>query len=199
MLTASLRYALYPVKHLGDPVFTGALTKITNQIKEQDIVAARGMRSVFLSRHRHMLKGFQLNQRNPFDAALRHPVSVSTDRDTATATVDIPVAIPQVNLFLPKNGVFYRFVVSMGTVSDIENFGDLLHERQTGPVVYETTGWIHAGSPSEAQQVRLQIDLKPSPEDSFVLAIGLEMGMLGRFGEVEVVPKAGTAKVLEVF
>lgn len=198
-LTSGIRHALFPVKHLGEPNFTGALNKLGKKLQQLDLEGARGQRSVYLSRNRHMLKGFSLNINAPFDGILRHPVNVQTDRDQASAIVSIPALIPDVSLFLDHEGAFSRFVVSLGEVSDVVfnnlEFGRIKADR----VQIIHTDWLHTEAQAEAIEIHIQLDNNMPEEVSLILSIGVEVGINGRFGDKELIKRAGAAKVLEVF
>ncbi len=199
LLTAAVRHALFPVKHLGDTKFTGALNSLFRQVLALDSEGERGKRSVYLSRNRQMLKGFGLNLDHPFDGVLRHPVSIQADRENAAATVTFPNIIPNINLHLPWEATFYQFVVSLGVVGDIVyNINGHMHTTDSH-AQFHTTEWQHRDAHADEAEIRIQLD-KEIPEDaSLVLSIGIQMGMPDRFGVLEVVRYTGTAKVVEVF
>lgn len=199
MLTAGIRRAIYPLKHLGDANFTGALNKLAKKIQTLDTTGIRGERNIYLSRHRHMLKGCSLHQERPFDGILRHPVSVQPDRENASATVLIPAIIPDVNLFLAGKGLFSRFVITLSTVGDVL-FTDKTPQRMDKYYLAQHhTPWLHMEDSADAATIDLQLGSGIPEQVSLVLGIGIETGRPDRFGEMELMKKNGSAKILEVF
>ncbi len=199
LLTAGIRYALFPVKHLGDSNFTGAITKRANKIQKMDTVGFRGVRNVYLSQNRQMMKGFNLNLKDPFDSILTHPLAISVNRELKTASVTIPAIVPDINLYLPEGTVFYHFIISLGVVRDIVFTGNDLPYTDPGEVVFAATAWQHAQATVEETEVQVQLSGNIADTDSLVLAIGVEMGLPDRFGELEISHREGAAKIIEVF
>lgn len=199
MLTSGIRQAIFPLKHLGDANFTGALNKLAKKIQTLDTEGIRGERNIFLSRHRHMLTGCSLYQERPFDGILRHPVSVQTDRANASANIIIPALIPDVNLFLPGKGLFARFVVTLSTVGDVVYSDKTPHRMDQYRMTHHHIPWLHVEDAADAVTIPLQLDPGLPEQVSLVLSIGIETGRPDRFGEMELMKKTGSAKILEVF
>lgn len=198
-LTAGIRRAIARIKHLGDPNFTGALNKTAKNIQEMNTEAFRGQRSIFLSRHRHMLSGFQLNSNYPFDGLLRHPLSVHTDRAQASATVVIPHIQPGIALALPWQAPFYRVIITLGIVGDILYHPNGFHPSVTTYPHSIATEWRFQAAESEQTELFLQLQEPLPNEASLVLGIGIEMGKPDRHGVIATARYAGSAKILEVF
>ncbi|WP_343702393.1 hypothetical protein [Chitinophaga sp.] len=199
MFVAGVRDAAYPVLHLGDPNFTGALVKLAKKMQELDEIGERGERGVFLSRLPHMLTGFNFNINHPFDGLMRHPVAVQTSREEAASTVTIPRREPGVNVCLPWKSPFYRFVLSLGPAADVQ-FGARGFEcREAGATKFAFSEWQHKDASLAEESIAMKMDMPVPPGVSLVLGIGIEMGMPDRFGEVEVIKGEGGAKVLAVF
>ncbi|WP_298711432.1 hypothetical protein [Chitinophaga sp.] len=198
-LTASIRRAVFSIKHLGDPNFTGALNKAAKHIQEQNTEAYRGQRSIYLSRHRHMLTGFHLNNNHPFDGLLRHPLAVHTDRAQASATVVIPHIQPGIALALPWQAPFYRITMTLGIVGDVLFGTDGFHPAVTTYPHSTATEWRFQAAESEQTELSLQLQEPLPAEASLVLGIGIEMGKPDRYGVIETVRYTGSAKILEVF
>lgn len=199
LLTAGIRRAIFPVKHLGDSNFTGAITKRARKIQMMDTVGYRGERNVILSQNKTLLKGFNLNLKDPFDSILSHPLAITTNRELGTASVTIPAIIPDINLYLPEGTVFYHFIVSLGVVRDIVFTGNDLPYSEPGEVVSAASSWQHARATVEATELEVQLSGEITDADSLVLAIGVEMGLPDRFGELEISRWSGAAKIVDVF
>ncbi|WP_119080445.1 hypothetical protein [Chitinophaga alhagiae] len=201
MLTRGIRNAVFLVNHLGDLRFTGALNSVGKQMQLLDKTSKRGQRGISLSRHGGMLAGFDFNAEMPFDNLFRHPLAVKTNRKKGTATVSIPGLIPGISLNLPWNAPFVRFLVSLGKAGDVRYNGtkfqpvavDRAHQQ------YRITEWQHTGAASGPVEITLQLDKGAARGESLVLAIGIELGITGRYGEIEAAARAGAAKILAVF
>lgn len=199
MLTAGIRGAVFPVKHLGDPNFTGALNKLGKRLQLLDPEAERGQRGVYLSRHKQMLRGFSFNLEDPFDSVVRHPPVVQTDRASAAATVTIPALVPGVSLVLPWKAPFLRFVVSLGAVGDVYFTDGMFQSVAVSNAQFQLTPWQHVNAQIEETAVSVQLRKGVDEGASLVLAIGIELGMPDRFGEMEWIQGAGAVKILAVF
>lgn len=197
-LTAGIRKAIFPLVHMGDTQFTGALNRLSKQIQLLDTEHERGQRPVQLSRYRHMLRGFSINLPQPFDGYLRHPLHIQTNRDESAAVITIPAIIPGVNLLLPPRGTFYRFVACLGVVHAVA-VSDTACNLAGFMTQIHATPWEHPASPAPEISIQLQIPGSIPDSDSFLVGIGVEMGQPDRFGEILPVKYSGAAKVLEVF
>jgi len=198
-LTAGIRRALFPLRHLGDIRFTGGLNKLAKQIQRLDDKGERGQRSVYLSRHGDMLAGFNFNQQAAFDSVLRHPVTVKADRKNVAAAVTIPRLMPGISLSLPWNAPFYRFVVVLAAVGDVVLTKGRFLPVECAGVEMSYTAWSHAKATTDATDIRLQLEEGVKKGVSLVLAIGVEAGMPDRYGEMETIAGPGAAKILTVF
>ncbi|WP_343703750.1 hypothetical protein [Chitinophaga sp.] len=199
MFTAGIRAAMYPVNHLGDSGFTSALTSLAKKIQVLDEMGERGERNIRLSRFRHMLDGFNLNLECPFDGVFRAPVVVKTNRKNATASIIIPKAVPGVNLHLPWKTPYYRFIFSLGPISDVLFKDNAFDCKDAGATHFSFAEWQHAEASAEETVIDMQLEKSSSRTVSYVLAIGIEPGVPDRFGEKEPKTGAGTAKILTVF
>ncbi|WP_343704334.1 hypothetical protein [Chitinophaga sp.] len=201
MLTKGIRSAVFLVNHLGDLRFTGALNSLGKQMQMLDKTSKRGERGISLSRHGSMLAGFDFNAEMPFDSLFRHPLTVNTNRRKGTATITIPGLIPGISLNLPWKAPFVRFLVSLGKAGDVRFNGTTFQRVEVGTAhqQYRITEWQHTGAASAPADVTLQLDKGAGRGESLVLAIGIELGVTGRYGEIEPAARAGAAKILAVF
>lgn len=195
----SIRQVLFPVKHLADYNFTSTLVKLAKSIQLLDTTGNRGQRSIDLSRHRYLLEGFQLNRKNTFDSVLRHPVQCTIERETGTAEVQLPNLIPRLNLLLPWQYPFYRFIITFGIIPDIEFNGTSYKsvEKQPLPASAHTV-WQPVKQPFPAQRIVLPLADLAVLNDASTLAvgIGIEMGTPVTDQLIERVKYVGCGKIL---
>ncbi|SEW44624.1 hypothetical protein [Chitinophaga arvensicola] len=195
----AIRRQLFPLKHLADYNFTSTLTKLAKNIQLLDKVSDRGKRSIQLSHYGHLLEGFQLNQQNPFDSMLRHPVRCTVERETGSATITVPQLLPGLNLMLPWQYSFFRIIAIIGLVGDItckkEDYSSI---EKNGPPVTATTQWQSVTQPLDAQDLTLQLrDLHQLDDTKTILVgIGIEMGKPYSNKIIHPVKYAGAAKIL---
>ncbi len=200
-MTNSFRHAISPLLHLGDPNFTGALNQLFRIIQRKPSGSERGVRSVLLSHHREIAKGFTLNRDHPFEGILRDYIPIQTDRQQLTATITLPAITPGINLRLPWKAPYYRIVLSLGIT------GDVIHGERGFESTYTGFGhghparteWHHQEANAEGTQLTVQLTGQVPDNASFVAGIGIEMGMPDRYGEIVHVRYAGSARILEVF
>jgi hypothetical protein len=200
-MTAGIRGAAHLVRHLGDTWFTGALNALSKKIQARDDTSDRGKRSVLLSRARELLTGFNFNMEYPFDQVVRSPAAVTVSREAASASVEIVKLTPGVQLRLPWEGTWFRFIVSVGVVEDVvfdehgTATGGFLNDR----MAYSVTEWYHAEAGSPEVKMDLQITEGIPASATALLMVGVEGGRLSRFGNIEGIPGKGAAKILGAF
>lgn len=88
---------------------TSRLTKVLNQVKNEDLVSARGMRNpadgLATPEGRALLKGFNFNGRAGLESVLLAPYTL----DTATGEVQIPDLVTANQLRLPEGATHITF------------------------------------------------------------------------------------------
>ncbi|WP_343704656.1 hypothetical protein [Chitinophaga sp.] len=198
-LTASIRDATAPVRHLGDTQFTGALNALAKKIQAQDMKGKRGERSLYLSRCHGMITGFNFNANCFFDSVLRFPVTYTLNRETASVTLNIPELTPGVQLHLPWQKPYYRLVASLGAVGDVLFQKGAYTDPGTSFFEYANTDWNVADAVAPATSIHLQITEGISPTATLLLSIGIEAGSPDRFAGIRTVANTGTAKILWAF
>lgn len=197
-----IRRALYPLRHLEDHNVGAALTKLLKPVQALDTVSSFGRRSVCLSRQPHLLEGFNLNQRHPFEGAVRHPLAWSLSKEDLSARLEVPELLANINFLPPPPHPLFRLTVLLGVVPD-QYWGEPLYGPsgdygQLFPVV-EHTEWrpVKKGAPATTLDVQLPY-APPGNDFSLLLAVGLEMGTAAGPGSVEPVRYAGSARIVEV-
>jgi len=201
MAVRAIRFPLLHIKHLSDHNFTPTLTQICSEIKKEDKTGNRGQRSIFLSQHRHMLEGFMLHKKHPFQSIVLSAVNCTLNRETKSAVIKLPRLTPGINLQLPWKHPLYRFSMSLGLVPDtVYEDGQYNGHVEDRACIGLDTAWHMVTAPFKSQTVELKLDITHAIKDSqtLVFAIGIEMGMPGHDGKTEEVKRAGSACILAV-
>jgi len=197
----AIRRALYPVKHLADYNFTPILSKLAKGIQVLDTVGERGKRSILLSRHGHLLEGFQLNRLRPFDSIIRRPVTCSIERTTGTAIIRLPELLSGVNFMTSPKYALFRFIITMGLVPDIVHKNNSYKSGEQIPSPETVfTEWHRVKQSFEARSIPLQLKEPGALTDTkmILVAIGIEMGIPVTNQIVERIEYAGGAKILAI-
>lgn len=195
--TKEIRTALEHHWHTADYNFSGPLNALLHPIQKLD-VNHRGKRGVRLSQHPKLLEGFTLNQKFSLDNYVRARIACSLTRDTAEATVEIPTLYTGVNFFSPQPQSWFRFVVSLGSVSDRifdDRRGEYVAAVKTFKPRVTTTDWYFWGQPFEGAKLTLTGPSLPPDALTLILAVGIEFGKPDVTGNVERIKK-GAAKIM---
>lgn len=203
MAAQQLLHAIYPVKHLADYNYSGQLTAICKSIQKDDSQGLAGQREILLSQFYYKLEGFSLNTENTFESIVKHPLQYDIDSATGKAVVQIPEIVPGINLNNPRKQPLYRFVVTLGVAADI------VYKQEADRYIPATDRSLHpsiATTPwCSYRQTAPAIVLSPSvdvsllhPQQSLVLAVGIEFGVPVSHTEIRPVKYAGAAKVLKI-
>ncbi|PWV56463.1 hypothetical protein [Chitinophaga sp. S165] len=194
-----IRGAIFQIRHLADYNFTPTLNALCRSIFKLDMEKPIGARIMHFSQYRHLLDGFNLNRRYPFNAVVKPPVYSSIDRDTATATIHIPELLPNINLTLPWQYPMYRIILSIGIIED--GLGaDSGYIAKTPLLLNQpaTTGWRLATQTYKEETIVVQPDIPKKLRDgqTLLVSIGIEMGTLISDSVIERVKHAGSGKIL---
>lgn len=194
-----IRWAMFQLRHLADYNFTPPLNALCRSIMKMDEKHPLGERWMYFSHYRHLLDGFNLNRRYPFNNLVKPPVSCTLNRDTSNATVQLPDLLPGINLSLPWQYPMYRIVLTMGTICD--GLGYASHEVADRPFLIGqpvTTSWRIAAQAYKGETIQLQADIPKSLSEyeTIVVSIGIEMGTLISDAVIERVKYAGSGKIL---
>lgn len=199
-----IRHAIFPVRHLNDYRYGATLTSLCKHIQRLDKVNVLGERSIAISQHRYLLEGFHLNKQYTLDHVIRHPLTYAIQRNTGTATIHIPQLQPRINLHIPWQQTHYRFIISLGIVSDCTYTADrgynspgslpgLATERIYSP-------WYSTEQSLDAQTFTVQLSSPELLEDnmSMILAMGFEMDMPIIYPYTQKKHHTGCAKIITV-
>jgi hypothetical protein len=197
--------ALMFQKPMADYNIAGPLTKLLLPVQNLDTEGDLGKRGILLSLAPHVIKGFSLNRNNMLDSVIRYPVTYSLSRETASAIVNIPELVPDINFFVPDpiKYPYYRICVSLGLVPDIVYKVDEYRPTHTDYMdkkpraIY--TEWFPRLQGSSSQVLAINYDWTP-PDTHFtlVLAVGIQYGELEGVNNIQRAPYVGCARILEV-
>ncbi|SEV91184.1 hypothetical protein SAMN05428988_0374 [Chitinophaga sp. YR573] len=195
-----IRWALLFVRHLADHNITAEFSKLCKVIQLQDTENVKGQRSILFSKHRDLLEGFRITQKNPFDGVVRLPLKYEIIRETGSAWVQLPNLTPEINLFIPWQYPLFRFVISLQAITDLHyNYPAYTNkDTDTAPAAY--TAWQPVGENYTGERIELQLEGGEKRDDSwtFILSVGLEMGTPISNKIVNTMKDAGCARILAV-
>jgi hypothetical protein len=193
----NIRWAVINVKHLADYNITNQFSRLCKMIQLQDTENERGKRSILLSRHRELLEGFRITQKNPFDSVVRLPLKYEIDKKTGSTWVQLPNLLPEINLFIPWQYPLYRFIISLQAITDI-HYDYLKKNTDAAPVAY--TEWQLTGQNYTGELIKLQLEKGLEMDNSWtlILSVGLEMGTPISNAVTDIVKHVGCAKILSL-
>lgn len=200
-----MRCALRPLIPVSDHNISGPLNKLMAYVQYRDEVTDIGQRTIALSKNASLLEGFSLNRDSDLNNLVKAPLRYSLSRETLSATVEIPKLIPRRNFSPPKEHPFFCVVAVLAAVPDLYHMDRGCqpyapsHPGYNQVPVRAATEWLRVkeGSPVTALEVKLQ---SPPPADDYalVLSIGVCFGTPAPGGSVELVKRAGCAKIVAV-
>lgn len=203
MASKYIMRSMRPLKALADYNLTGPLNALIKPIQAMDTESEDGERSIYFTRHPKLLEGFSLNKRNPFDSIVRNPIACRLDKQSLSASVEIPTLIPGINFFVPPGRYpFYSIIVVIGIVPDVVYTLHRYIPLAEADAVKKASAWypVTVGSKAMTLEVSLQREgfKLPSSPFSMILSIGIRFGNVGVNEEVQQVKYAGAAKVMAV-
>ena len=199
------RHAFGGLHRLADYNLTAVLNGMGKNIQKLDMESEVGQRAVRLSQCKLALEGFNFNRNYPFNTVLRVGVNFQLDRNLLMATVTVPRINTEIDLQNIQRLPYFRLIVAMGTVSDMQYNADIndyspLNSDLHGVTETLTGEWYSAETilpehslkvqMSEAQQAFLTDDV------SLILSMAVEFGKVGFAGQTVEVKYAGCGKVL---
>lgn len=197
--------AIHPLKHLADYPITGSINALLKPVQILDTVRPKGERFVELSRMPHLLAGFSLNRKHPFDSVVRTAIPFIFSRNNPSAVLQIPPLLTGINLFAPYSFSHYRMIATVGIVPDL--FFTQERNRYKPRPEYELfrlptkateSDWFELpkGSPATTLTTTLP---EPVAQEGVTVIIGIGISF-GRplDGQIQPVRHAGCAKVLAV-
>jgi hypothetical protein len=201
-----VRFMMHPVRTVAEYNISGFINKALKTVQKQDGTSKLGQRSILLSRHPHLLAGFQLNRSTPFDTVLRTPLRYILSRATLSARVNIPALLRDINFHPNNRHARFRFEVSLGIVPDFT------FDPKDG--VYKPAAWYDSliapetvsspwypafkGSPATSLDIQLTDQVPADEGYSLMLTVGIRYGAPMEDDVVTAVARAGVGKIIAV-
>lgn len=202
-----LRYAFGGLHRLADYNLTPVLNGFAKNLQKTDTINAVGTRNVCLSGLRYTLENFNLNRTYPFNTVLRVMIQAAVNRETGSATVQVPRINTETDVLNVQRLPYFRLIVSLGVVSDLV-YNEAGNEYT--PAVPEIHGvsevvtgnWLPAENRLDEQTISVQLDDDTrryfTDKCTLILSMAVEFGKVGFTGEPVEVKYAGSAKVVAV-
>lgn len=205
-MSSQIRQTFSTIAHVADYNLAPALCSLAKNIQKGDIDNPVGERSLYLTKYKEYLIGFEFNKTNRFDSMLRIPLQWKIDRAARQAMVEIPAFASSFGLYLVGNYSLFRIVISLGWATDLA-----INEHKNGYVpTYpklimnyrpKPTAWYSTQASVPEQQLLLDIYDPYIPlldDDTLILAIAIELGTLDAFGNPTPLKHAGAGKILGI-
>ena len=201
------RYAFGGLHRLADYNLTPVLNGMGKNLMKLDTESETGSRSLQLSAYRQALEGFSFNRNNTLNSVLRvYPVS-QIDRETLSATINLPRINAEIDLLNFRNLPYFRIIAVLGSVSDLvfdavkDTYAEVVRNLH-GTSTVVTGEWHSTQSIIEEQKITLMMPESQrqylSEEVTLVLSLAVEFGNVGFTGQPQEVKYAGCGKVIKV-
>jgi hypothetical protein len=197
-----IRQVLQPLESVRDHNWQGALTGSLTALQKRDTGSAYGKRSVLLSQHGHLLEGYPLSRRTPWETLVRSPFNYKVDRERQSAWVEMPALLEGVTFYPRTAHPYFRLVATLGVVPDLNYAAEgYLPAHRAGkhlPHVARTE-WlgVKSGAPATVLELQLPYGIE-FPDYALVLAVGVLFGTLDEWGEVSEVGYSGSGRIVGV-
>jgi hypothetical protein len=199
----NIKRAMTGLTHLDHSSFQSRLTSCCYIILKMDTKNVLGRREVYLSRHGHLLEGFNLEMGTFFDAIVKQPLGYTINRAEQSAMVVVPQLDPGVGLSVPGNFPLFRLIAVLGIVPDMkysEKFDKYEPLNPSTQLLRQDfiTEWFSTNIPSPEQMLELRIspDAGMTENDSLLLSIGIEFGIPETKAIIKSVKDKGAATIL---
>lgn len=198
----ALRRVLRPLAPVRDHNWQGALTGGLTGVQHGDTESRWGQRSVLFSRHGHLLEGWCLSQRTPFETLLRAPLACHVDKDALGARVTIPAMIQDLDFFPRTQHPYFCLIASLGVVPDLHytpnGYAPAVPPGRYPPQVVRT-GWtgVKMGLPETGLELQLPYPVD-YPSYALVLAVAITFGTPDGLGRIQPVPYCGSGRLARV-
>ena len=197
-----IRRVLQPLDAVRDYNHAGTLSGLMKQVQKSDSISVYGERSVLLSEHPHLLKGFTLSRRTHLETLVRVPITCTINKAASSAIVALPQLVAGAN-FAPATPLpYFRLIASVGVVPDMlfTLYGytpDIKPGHFTPAVAYTEWLGVKGGAPAREMELSLPYAV-PFASYSLVLAVGLSFGTLDALGNIIPVKYSGSGRIIEV-
>ncbi len=201
------RFAFGGLHRMADYNLTPVLNGLAKELQKSDTLHPVGERAIYLSKFKHTLENFQLNRQYPFNTVLRVLPVTSVNRETGTAIVTFPRINASTDIYNLQIQPFFRLIITMGVISDIE-FS--VQNNVFLPLVPEVNGitetftgeWNNSSAVIDEHNVELILDTetlaKLDERCTLILCVAIEFGKLNILNQPEAVKYAGCARVMKV-
>lgn len=200
--TQWVRRTLHPLDDARDYNFVSQISRLLKPVQKSDTEGVYGERNVWLSRYRHILEGFPITRKTPFDVMLRTPLTCSLSKENLAARVGIPHLITGMNFYPQTLHPYFRISASLGIVPDI-HYTPLGYAPQMPAGHYlprfVATPW--AAVKGGGTETMLELQLPYSVEFSsfsLVLAVAISFGTPDVLGQVQAVKYAGSGRIVKI-
>lgn len=200
-----VRYCFGGLHRLADYNLTPVLNGIAKNVVKCDEENAIGVRSLHFSNHRHALEGFSFNRNYPLSTVLRVAPVATLHRNLLTAEVAVPRINTAVDVLNVQRLPFFRLIVVLGTVSDVEYNAQSKEFEALVPDLHGVSEtligpWHSANTVIDPHTLTVQLseELRTALTDkvSVLLSMAIEFGTVGFTGQPVEVKYAGCGKVL---
>ena len=202
----AIRWSIHGLRFIADFVLAGEFTSYATFIQQRDTVGDRGQRSIYFSKNKSFLEGFNLNKKAIFDSIIRNPLSFSVSREAGSASVEIPALVPGINFFPNWKQPYFQVLVTLGTMTDVvfdkkekeyvPASGSLEGDNET-----VRSGWHTTESGYNGGTLNISLNNTNGIDDTqtLVLAVGIEVGIPKWADDIRFVKYLGAAKILRLF
>ncbi|HUP13232.1 MAG TPA: hypothetical protein VM187_13490 [Niastella sp.] len=197
MVMRSIRH----LKPMADYNIAGPINALLKHVQLLDTESAHGQRHVQLTKNPQLLEGFSLNKKRLFDSIIRSHINYTLSRRDRSVRIQVPALLPEIN-FLPQVSYpMFSLVVTLGIIPDVfyNSYGyrSTTSEYGDGYDLPLYTDWFPAlkGSPEQTLELSLP-DEMPDEAYSVIAGIGIRFGVFKEAGNIDQVPRAGSARVL---
>lgn len=177
----AIKRTIWLIHCFRDYNYTPPLNGICLDLQKLDAHHAWGERAYMFSLYGHLLEGFSFTKKHYFSTVVRPSLHCNIDRSSGSATIEIPLLIPGVNLFLPWQLPCFRFVISIGTVSDFYLKDGRYKEAtpHTCPIgdILETE-WFYANDRFKAQNFKVSVRKEDIIDENktIIVSIAIQAG-----------------------
>lgn len=205
----ALKTAVGDTYKLSDFNLSPAWTGLGKRLMGLDTTKKVGERSLNFSAFKQALIGYNFNKNYPLNSVLRVMPVCEINRETLKATVKFPRINTENDLYNIQKLPYFRLVVTIGCVSDIQyntqnlffNF-EAMNETLHGVSKSIATDWFSADNILDEQTLAVELNeelqSKITENINVLLSIGLEYGKVGFAGQITEVKHAGCAKIAMV-
>ncbi len=201
------RYAFGGLYRLADYNLTPVLNGIGKNLMKLDTESETGRRPLRLSTYPQALEGFNFNRNYPFNTVLRIAPIAELDRAKLSVSVRVPRINTDTDLYNLQRLPFFRLIVAIGTVSDIE-YNEKVNDYEPqvralhGLSEVLTGEWYPTQTiiPAQLMAVRFtdeEINVL-TDKVTVLVSMAVEFGNIGFTGQPQEVKYAGCGKVLTV-